>query len=143
MFDRISALSPIPIISAIGATCDAALSRGVHAVALLGTEYTMIENFFRGKLEQSGLSVITPNADEIAYIQDKIVNELEHGTINVETQKRFAEIIERMRRDDGAESVILGCTEIPLLINEGNSPLPCSDTVAIHTKALITAILES
>ncbi len=143
VFDRLEADSPIPVISAIEATRDAALEGGATRLALLGTEYTMTRDFFARPLRDAGLDVFTPAPGEIAYIQDKILHELEHGIVVDDTRDGFTAVIRRLRDEEGAEQVILGCTELPLLLNDGNSPLPCLDPVQIHTRALVEAITAS
>lgn len=141
VFDRLQASSPIPLISAIEATRDAALAEGAGRLALLGTEYTMTQDFFARPLREAGLEVITPAPAEIAYIQKQIVDELEHGIVTDSTRDGFIDIIARLRDEEGCEQVVLGCTELPLLLDDSTSPLPCLDTVAIHTRALVAAIL--
>ncbi len=140
VFDRLQQASSIPLISAIDATRDAALQRGIACVALLGTEPTMTQDFFARPLREAGLKVVIPAPDEIGYIQDKIVHELEHGIATEATLDGFTRIIRRLRDEEGAQQVILGCTELPLLLNDENSPLPCLDPVTVHTRALINAI---
>ncbi|MFT0848422.1 amino acid racemase [Actinomycetaceae bacterium L2_0104] len=142
VFDQLSSKSPVPLISAVETTRDAALERGVGRLALLGTEYTMTQDFFARPLRDAGLEVVTPSQTEIAYIQDKIVSELEHGIVTDETHDGFVAIIERLRDEHGCQQVVLGCTELPLLLNDASSPLPCLDTVEIHTRALVAAITE-
>lgn len=140
VFDQLRAVSPIPLVSAVETTRDAALNRGAGRLALLGTEFTMTQDFFTRPLRKAGLEVITPSASEIAFIQDKIVNELAHGLIPEATRAGFVAIIERLRDEHQAQQVILGCTELPLLLDDSTSPLPCIDAVEIHTRALVTAI---
>lgn len=142
VFDRLAERSPIPLVSAVVATRDAALERGVKRVALLGTEYTMTRDFFAVALREAGIDVVIPSAEEITYIQEKIVRELEHGVVLEETRAGFVAIIERLREQQGAEQVILGCTELPLLLDDETSPLPCLDPVEIHTRALVSAVLD-
>ncbi|MBN8880827.1 MAG: amino acid racemase, partial [Salana multivorans] len=140
VFDRLQAASPIPLVSAVEATRDAALARGARRLALLGTEPTMTQDFFARPLREAGLAVVTPAPDEIAYIQEKIVRELEHGVVLDETRDGFAAIIRRLREDAGAEHVVLGCTELPLLLDDTTSRLPCLVPVEAHTRALVEAI---
>lgn len=140
VFDQLRAASPIPLISAVETTRDAALDRGAGRLALLGTQFTMTQDFFTGPLRTAGLEVFTPSASEIAFIQDKIVNELAHGLVTGATRDGFVAIIERLRDEHQVQQVILGCTELPLLIEERTSPLPCIDAVEVHTRALVAAI---
>ena len=139
VFDRLRDVSPIPLVSAVEATRDAAVADGASTLALLGTEPTMTEDFFSGPLREAGLQVLVPNADEIAWIQDKIVTELEYGVVNDQTRDGLVRIVQRLA-DAGAQRVILGCTELPLILDDAVSPIPCLDPVPIHTRALVAAI---
>ena len=142
VFDRLRSKSPVPLISAVETTRDAALQRGTGRLVLLGTEYTMTQDFFTRPLRDAGLEVLTPSQAEIAYIQNKIVDELEHGIITDETRDGFVAIIKRLRDEHGGQQVVLGCTELPLLLDDSTSPLPCLDPVEIHTRALVASITE-
>ncbi|MFZ2510476.1 MAG: amino acid racemase [Gordonia sp. (in: high G+C Gram-positive bacteria)] len=140
VFDRLRASSPIPLISAVEATCAAAVADGGRTVALLGTEYTMTEDFFSGALRDAGLQVMVPDAGEITWIQQRIVDELEHGIVTDDTRAGLIAIVGRLR-GAGADRVILGCTELPLVLDDVVSPLPCLDPVQIHARALVAAIV--
>ncbi|MEE0978331.1 MAG: amino acid racemase [Muribaculaceae bacterium] len=142
IFDRLKPLSPIPLISIIDTVRDEALARGYRKVALLGTVFTMTRDFYKKPFREAGIEVVVPNDPEMQLINDRINNELELGIVTDETLTLFREIISRLRDSDGAEAVILGCTELPLLLNDDNSPLPTLDTVAIHTRAIINTILD-
>lgn len=142
VFDRLRDASPIPLISAVEATRDEALARNVSAVALLGTEPTMTGDFFAQPLRDAGIDVAIPDAKEIAFIQDRIVRELEQGIVTDATREGFVSIIERLRADRSVDSVVLGCTELPLLLDDTSSTVPCLDPVEIHSRALIAAIVD-
>lgn len=141
VFDRLQERSPIPLVSAIEATRDAARERGVARLALLGTTPTMTQGFFARPLAEAGFEVSIPAPDEVALIQDRIVRELEYGVVTDATREEFTAIIGRLRDEEGAQQVILGCTELPLLLNDTTSPLPCLDAAQIHTSALVAAVL--
>ena len=140
VFDQLRAVSPVPLVSTVETTRDAALNCGAGRFALLGTEFTMTQDFFTLPLLKAGLETITPSASEIPFVQDKIVNELAHGLIPEATRAGFVAIIRRLRDEHQAQQVILGCTELPLLLDDRTSPLPCIDAVEIHTRALVAAI---
>lgn len=142
VFDKLKVKSPIPIISSIEATLKVAKQRGVKKVGLLGTIFTMTNTFFKTPFEQEGIQVVTPNAEQIAYIQSKIEAELEHGVVTEETREGFIKIISLMKKNDGIEQIILGCTELPLLLNDDNSPVPCLDCVDIHVDAIVERIIK-
>lgn len=142
VFDELSKLSPIPLISIVEETCKEAKRRGYTRLALLGTRFTMEQEFFKTPFVREGIEIVIPAPDEIAYIQQTIVDELELGIVKPETLARYQQIIGRLRDADNAQAVILGCTELPLLLNDKVSPLPVLDTVKIHTDALIEAALS-
>lgn len=141
VFDRLKEQSPIPLISIIEAACQEALMRNITRIGLLGTIFTMEGSFFKTPFTEQGIQVITPHKNEMDYINEKIYKELEFAQIKEETQKRFIAIVRRMMEEDGIEAIILGCTELPLILNDEISPVPCLDTVKIHVKTLIEEIV--
>lgn len=102
----------------------------------------MTEDFFKNPFYNSNIEIITPTAEEMEYINLKISSELEFGVIKEETLQGFQKIIKRMQQEDSIEAVILGCTELPLLLNDEVSPIPCLDTMKIHIQLLIDLIVE-
>lgn len=142
VFEQLKVKSPIPLVSAIEATVTVAKARSVRKVGLLGTVFTMKNTFFVKPFEREGITVVIPNASEIEYIQGKIESELEHGVVTNETRAGFVQIIEDMKSRTGIEQVILGCTELPLLLSDECSPVPCLDTVSIHVAALVEIISQ-
>lgn len=140
VFDQVKAKSPIPLVSAIDATLEVAKVRNVKKIGLLGTIFTMRSTFFQSPFEQAGIEVVVPDEGQISYIQDRIEVELEHGIVTEETREGFIRIIRSMQERGGIEQVILGCTELPLLLNDENCPVPCLDTAKIHVKALVEII---
>lgn len=142
VFDALQARSPIPLVSIVEATRDEALRRGIGKVGLLGTAATMEEDFFKLPFAEKGIEVVVPNAEERAYVADRILNELEVGVVREETATGVAGIMERMTAEEGIDAVVLGCTELPLLFEGREAPLPLLDTMQIHIDALVDAILE-
>lgn len=142
VLDQVRLQTPIPVISAIDATCDEAVRRGLSSLGLLGTVFTMTNSFFKEPLERRGIKVVVPSDTKIAYIQSKIEAELEHGVVKEDTQADFISIIEDLRIAAGIDQVALACTELPLILSDMNSPVPCLDTMEIHVKALVNAIVE-
>jgi len=111
--------------------------KGLKKVALLGTKFTMEGAFYKDVLKDvHGIEVIIPNESERQIVHDIIYDELVVGIISQESKKRYAAIIEKMAMD-GAEGVVLGCTEIPLLIKQEDVSIPVFDTVEIHSKAAV------
>lgn len=137
VLERVQARSPIPIVSAIEATCVEAQRRGVGRVGLLGTRFTMNSDFFKLPFERCGIPVVIPDEGQIAWIQEKIESELEHGIVTEGTRQAFIDIIQTLKEHEAIDQIVLGCTELPLLLNDDNSPLPCLDTVDIHVRAIV------
>lgn len=142
VFEQLKAASPIPLVSAIEATVFEAKKRGIKTVGLLGTVFTMTNTFFVIPFEREGIKVVVPSASEIKYIQAKIESELEHGVVTGETRTGLVKIIADMKDRAGIEQIVLGCTELPLILSDATSPVPCLDTVAIHVAALIEEIVK-
>jgi aspartate racemase len=135
--DRITAVVRIPMLHIADAVAVAIRESGRHRVALLGTKFTMEERFYADRMRQKfGIETIVPGASERQVIHDVIYNELCHGVTRAESRAAFQAIIESLARD-GAEAVILGCTEIPLLISQADSKLPVFDTTAIHAATAV------
>ena len=123
-----------PILHIADATAAEVLRRGLAHVGLLGTRATMEDRFLRDRLEAAGLRVDVPGAADRAFIHDAIRNELLREEFRPATKDRFMAIIDGLARG-GAGGVILGCTEIPLLVKPADTPLPLFDTLAVHARA--------
>lgn len=141
VFDRLREKSPIPLISIVEAACEEAKRRKLKKIGLLGTVFTMTGEFFKIPFLENGIQIIIPSAEEMELINEKISTELELGIIKEETLLSFQQIISRMKDENGIEAIVLGCTELPLLLNDGVSPVPCLDTMQIHINSIIDAIL--
>lgn len=142
VFDELQKLSPIPLVSIVEATCAEAIRRGYQKVGLLGTSATMGADFFQKTFRKAGIEVVIPDAEERAYIADHIVNELEMGIVKEDTAAHILKIVEHMASEQQIETVILGCTELPLLFEGRSTPVPLLDTMQIHIKALVDAVME-
>lgn len=130
----------IPIIHIADATADTLLSAGIRTVALLGTKYTMTQDFYKNKLIARGIEVFIPDAEDIEKVNRIIYEELCCGIISPGSRAEYVKIIAGLK-ERGAEGVILGCTEIGLLIRQEDSPLPIFDTTVIHAaKAALMAL---
>lgn len=133
----------IPVLHIADATGERVNSSGIKTVALLGTKYTMEQNFYRDRLEKEhGLKVVIPNETERDYINTVIFDELCAGKFYDESRERFVQIINRLVDEGGAEGVILGCTEIPLLIKQEDVKVPVFDTMKIHAAAAVKYALN-
>ena len=136
VFDQVQAKSPLPLISIVEATLESAKTIGLGKVGLLGTKFTMQSNFYGDRFAKEGIVVVVPNDHEQQYIHDKLVSEIELGIFNEATRQELLAIISRMKDRDNIDSVILGCTELPLILNEGMSKIPFLNTTAIHVAAI-------
>ena len=130
----------IPLVHIAEATADALKENNISKVGLLGTKYTMTQEFYKNKLIDAGIDVLIPEGDDINIVNDIIYNELCLGDVKAASKKEYLRIIENMKQR-GAQGVILGCTEIGLLIQQQDTELPVFDTTQIHaTKAALLSI---
>lgn len=133
----------IPILHIAEMTAEKILEKGLKNIALLGTKYTMEQDFYKSKLIEKGINVIIPDKNDIEIINEVIYDELCLGTINSNSKKKFLEIVDKLR-SKGAEGIILGCTEIGLLIKNKDTDVPLFDTAIIHAEqAAIYSIKDS
>jgi len=134
--------SGIKMISIPKAVSDETVSKGIKKIGLLGTVFTMEQDYMKNDLVNAGVQVVVPNSSERELIGKRIFEELENGIVKQSTLLEFTDIINRMKKEDGIEGVILGCTELPLILNSENSPVQCFDSVDIHLKKLIQMAME-
>ena len=123
----------IPILHIAEMTAEKILEKGLKNIALLGTKYTMEQDFYKSKLIEKGINVIIPDKNDREIINKVIYDELCLGTINSDSKKKFLEIVDKLR-NKGAEGIILGCTEIGLLIKNEDTDVPLFDTAIIHAE---------
>jgi aspartate racemase len=127
----------IPLLHIADPTAKEIKAAGIQKIALLGTRFTMMEDFYKGKLiRDHGLDVIIPSDTEMDIIHKVIYDELCLGIVKDSSRGQYKKIIDNLVRN-GAEGVILGCTEIGLLIKDADSPIPVFDTTAIHAEAAV------
>lgn len=137
---QIEARIGIPVIHIAEATADILLQSGINRVALLGTKYTMTQDFYKEKLVGAGIEVLIPEEEEIEEINEVIFKELCRGIISEASKQKYLAVIDKLAAA-GAQGVILGCTEIGMLIREADTALPVFDTTQIHaTKAALLSI---
>lgn len=130
---QIEMMIGVPIVHIADATADKLEDAGIRKVGLLGTKYTMTQDFYMQKLIDRGFEVVIPDDKDIDVVNNIIYGELCLGEIMYDSRKEYQRIIEGLK-DKGAEAVILGCTEIGLLIHQDDSVLPIFDTTEIHAK---------
>lgn len=140
--DQLQAEINLPLIHIGEATAKAANSAGIRNIGLLGTIFTMEGDFYLKKLEENGLRVYVPSAKETRnYVQFTLKEELGRNLVLEETKQQYIKIINDLIAD-GAEGIILGCTEIPLLISQDDFEFPVFDTTKIHCQAIVDYMLS-
>ena len=142
MADEVDAAINIPLLHIADATADAIQAQGLSKIGLLGTKFTMEEDFYRGRLvEKHGLEVLIPEADDREIVHRVIYDELVMGQIKPESREAYKQIIEKLIAA-GAQGIILGCTEIGLLVKDEDSRVPLFDTTYIHAVSAVKMALE-
>lgn len=131
----------IPIIHIADATAEKLKEKHILTVALLGTKYTMEQNFYKERIEDSGIKVMIPDDDDVELVNHVIYEELCLGIVSAASRKEYIRVINSMK-EKGAEGVILGCTEIGLLINQSDSTIPVFDTTQIHAHVAAIKAIE-
>jgi aspartate racemase len=127
----------IPLLHIADATAEVILAKGIKTVGLLGTAFTMEQNFYKGRLsEEHGLTVLIPNQVDRNIVHDIIYKELCLGNFFAESKFEYLRIIESLAKQ-GAEAVILGCTEIGMLVNQNDTNITLLDTTHIHAKKAV------
>lgn len=132
----------IPIVHIADATAEAIKSKKIKKVALLGTRFTMEQDFYKGRLiEKHGIDVVIPEGNDLEQVHSIIYNELVLGEIKQSSKEIYKQVIKRLI-ERGAEGVILGCTEIPLLIQQEDCSVPVFDTTKIHAEKTVDFAIE-
>lgn len=142
VFDQIQDKVKGPLISLVDETLKKAQGIGLNRLGLIGTKFTMEQDFFKTPFIASGNIIAVPDRADQAYIHRKIVEELEHGIINQSTKETFIQIINKLVSEHHIQGVILGCTELPLLIKDQDLDLPQLNTTEIHVARIVEEILS-
>src|SRR5438270_4396565 len=138
VFADIARRSPIPLVSIVEATCAEAKARGFKKLGLFGTRFTMHGRFYPDVFTREGLQLAVPTADEQDYIHDKYINELIPGKFLPETRDGLLSITTRIKKENGIQGLILGGTELPLILTDSSSlGIPFLDTTQIHVNAIL------
>lgn len=137
VFEEIEKNTNVSLVSIPKTVCNEVLRKGYKKVGLLGTIFTMEQDYMKKDLLQAGVDVIVPDKTDRELVAKRIYEELELGIVKDSTLQEFNEIIKKMQELHGIEAVVLGCTELPLILNDDNCVLPCLDSVAIHIEELI------
>lgn len=138
VFEEVAARSPIPLVSIVEATRQKAARLGLKKLGLMGTQFTMQSDFYQRAFAIGGMSVIVPDAESQRLIQHRLETEIELGVLKDSTREELLAIARRMIEQDSAEGVILGCTELPLILTQdAYSGIPFLNTTAIHVESII------
>jgi aspartate racemase len=144
VFDEVQRRSRIPLISIVEATCEKVQSLGLKKVGLFGTRFTMQAKFYPEVFSRAGITVVTPNDDEQNYIHEKYIDELLNNIFLPETRERLLLIADELKERHGVEALILGGTELPLLLRgEEQNDILLLDTTRIHVERLVAELLSS
>jgi len=140
-FDEVQRRSRLPLVSIVEATAEHVQARGMTRVGLLGTRFTMAGSFYPDVFARRGLSVIVPGTQDLDYVHEKYLGEFLKNEFRAETRERVLGVIERMHRDSGVEAVILGGTELPILLRaDSHQGVALLDTTKIHAAAVLKAV---
>ncbi|MFO7617129.1 MAG: aspartate/glutamate racemase family protein [Bacteroidales bacterium] len=143
MADDVEQSISIPMLHIVDAVAEKILEQGLSRVALLGTRFTMEQEFYKGRLtEKHGIQVMTPNPDGVETVHRIIYDELVHGIIREESRQAYRKVIDQLVAR-GAGGIILGCTEIPLLVRQADHATPLFDTTTIHAIKAVEMALRS
>jgi aspartate racemase len=138
VFDEVQRRSPLPLVSIVQATAHEALRLGRTRLGLFGTRFTMQGRFYENLFALTGLTLILPDETEQAYIHDKYMTELVQGILRPETRDGLLAIVAQMKAREGIDAVILGGTELPLVLRDPTaSDIPLIDTTVVHAKAIV------
>jgi aspartate racemase len=143
VFDELVTRSPVPLLSIVETCADEAARLGLKRLLLLGTRFTMEAPFYPTVFGRRGIQVFAPNETERTWVHARYVGELLKGDFRDETRAGFVDLLTRLREQHRADGIILGGTELPLLLKvEGIAGLPTLDTTALHVRAIVSRLLE-
>ena len=138
VFDQIEPKSPLPLLSIVEATCNKAEELDLKNIGLMGTKLTMETDFYKKPFLAKGISVITPTDEEQKLIHHRLFSEIELGILKDSTRDELLSIVKRMVDEDKIDSLILGCTELPLILTKNEFGIPFLNTSAIHCEKIVT-----
>jgi aspartate racemase len=145
VFDDVRRRSSIPLLSIVQATCEAARDLGLKRLGLFGTRFTARAGFYQEALAREGMTLVLPDKDEQDYIHEKYMDELIKGIFLSETREGLLAIVERLKNDESIEALILGGTELPLILREAEEKragIPFLDTTRIHVRSAVAQLLS-
>ena len=142
VFAEVAERSPLPLISIVEATCLKAETLGLRRPGLMGTKFTMQADFFLKPFHEHGMTVVVPSTQEQQFIHEKLFSEIELGIIKEETREALLSIVKQMIERDGIDSLILGCTELPLILPGEAHGIKLLNTTAIHVESIVNFCLK-
>lgn len=142
IFHDLQSRSPIPLLSIVEATCAKAKQLGLKRAALMGTKFTMESDSYQKVCIPEGISIVVPSAEEQHFINQKLFTEIEFGIFKDSTREALLDIAKRMLEEESIDALILGCTELPLIIPENTLGIPFLNTTAIHCERIVSYCLN-
>lgn len=142
VFEDVKRTSPIPLISIVEAARMTAQKLGMKKICLLGTLFTMQSNYYQAEFDGSGITIIVPSEEEQQYIQQKLFSEIEQGIFLESTRTGLLSIVKRLIHEEAIDGVILGCTELPLILTQSEYGIPFLNTTEIHVSRIIERYKE-
>ena len=144
VFDDLAAQSPVPLVSLVEACAEEARRCGFNRLALLGTRFTMDAPFYPNVCARYHVAIVTPNDADRAWVHEKYVGELLQGEFKDETRQQFISLIGRLRNEQNVDGVVLGGTELPLLLSTPDAAgIPLLDTTALHVAAIVRRLRQT
>ena len=138
-FDEIRTGTSLPLVSIVSATRDAAVDRGLENALLLGTRTTMESEMYPRRFAEVGIGIVLPSEEDREFLEETIYNDLAVGRVTPEVRQRYHDICTRHIEEDGVDSIILACTELPLVISNDDFPVEVLDTTVIHIGRILAA----
>lgn len=142
IFQDLQSRSPIPLLSIVEATCDKAKKMGLKHAGLMGTRFTMESDFYQKAFLPEGISIVVPSEEERQLINHKLFTEIEFGIFKDSTREALLAIAKRMLEAESIDALILGCTELPLILPESTLGIPFLNTTAIHCERIVSFCLD-
>jgi aspartate racemase len=143
VFQQLNSRSPIPMISIVEATCSKAQSMGLKRPGLMGTKFTMESDFYKEPFKDKGMDMVVPDEDEQRFIHQKLFSEIELGIFKDSTREELLSIVRKMIERHAIDSLILGCTELPLIMTRDEFGIPFLNTTAIHSEEIVNFCLRA
>jgi len=143
VFDKVKSMSPVPMLSIVDETCKQASSMKLKRLGLIGTKFTMGSDFYQKVFHDLDISIIVPMKDEQKFIHNKIISEIGLGIIKNSTRQELLSVVKRMIDEDSIDGLIIGCTELPRILEKDEYGIPFLNTTAIHIDSIVDYCIEA